>query len=111
MPSKDPEVNKRARDRWYYGNREKQIARQKERRKGLNEQLTAYKRSLCCSVCGFSFSEYPTCCDFHHLKDKINTVRIMVRSSSQKMQEELEKCIPVCANCHRILHEKGGLGS
>lgn len=44
--------------------------------------------------------------DFHHLDPKIkkftwNKMRLLTKS---KILEELEKCILICSNCHRIRH-------
>ncbi len=106
MPSKDPKVQKKARDKWYRLNKKKQIARQYKRRLELKEWFWDYKRTLACSDCGFSFRENPECCDFHHLDQvkKKNPVGIQILSSKKAMFREIEKCIPVCVRCHRIRH-------
>lgn len=108
MPSKNPIVLKKHRDAWYKKNKKKQIKRQLERRKELKNILLEYKKTLQCKDCGFSFNKNPECLDFHHLdrKTKINHVAYLVRYSEKKMMEEIKKCIPLCANCHRMRHKK-----
>ena len=62
-----------------------------------------YKSSLKCEICG----EKESCClDFHHTKDKtISVGRCASRGHSKKrILKEIEKCIVLCANCHRELH-------
>ena len=54
---------------------------------------------------------FPDCCyDFHHLDaEEINAVPSSVLHLSWKrIVEELDKCIMVCANCHRIIHNEDG---
>ena len=53
--------------------------------------------------CGFS---HPAVIDFHHPEAKGETkVNEYTRSGQWKRAyEEAEKCIPLCANCHRIHH-------
>ena len=106
MPSKKPEVNKKARDKWYHTNRIHQITRQIARRKELTLWLWEYKRTLYCVDCPFSFKEHPEALDFHHLdpSKKEGSPRQMILSSRQKLLKELEKCVPLCATCHRIRH-------
>lgn len=55
-----------------------------------------------CVRCGFD--EEPCAVDFHHVdaSQKSNTVSRSY-SSQKKWREEILKCIPVCANCHRII--------
>jgi hypothetical protein len=107
MPSKNFEVNKRARDKWYYINKEKQVARQIERRKELTQWFWEYKASLSCADCGLSFSDKPECCDFHHLDPttKKDGVIKMVYHSRNALLKEVSKCVPLCANCHRVRHK------
>ena len=60
-----------------------------------------------CARCGWD--EHPCALDFHHLDPtkKIKEVASMVSGSSiQRIQEEIDKCLLVCANCHRILHHE-----
>lgn len=61
-----------------------------------------------CHRCGGIF---PDCCfDFHH-KDptEVNDVPSRILHCSWKrILEELSKCIMVCSNCHRIIHNEDG---
>ena len=65
-----------------------------------------YKKTLKCSVC--SENREP-CLDFHH-KDsdtkKFEIKRMMKKGtcSINTFFEEVEKCIILCANCHRMHH-------
>lgn len=68
-----------------------------------------YKRTLSCVDCGFSFNEYPSVCDFHHLNDGDKTLPLAWARTNgrvKKFFDEIKFCIPLCANCHRIRHEK-----
>ncbi len=61
-----------------------------------------YKMTQKCSKCG---DDRWYVIDFHHTNDKIMSVASIVkRGSIRLLKEELEKCIPLCANCHRELH-------
>lgn len=46
--------------------------------------------------------------DFHHInpKEKEADPGSLLHYSWKRIQEELDKCILLCANCHRIEHEK-----
>jgi hypothetical protein len=62
------------------------------------------KSNNCCLNCGCNKSE---CLDFHHLKNKDDGIGVMIRDSNvpiELLKLELEKCIILCSNCHRILH-------
>lgn len=108
MPSTKFEVNKRARDKWYKLNKAKQLRRQKKRRKELMLWLEDYKKTLQCKKCGFDFNQYPECLDFHHIdpKEKKGVVKELVHYSKHSAELEIAKCIPLCANCHRIIHRR-----
>lgn len=107
MPSTDKEIIKKHRDAWYKKNKQKQINKQSERRRELILFLWDYKKQLECTDCKYSFKDNPECCDFHHLDSskKEGLVSQMLRSSKEKMLNEIKKCIPLCANCHRIRHK------
>ena len=107
MPTKDKELIKLYRRRWYKKNSKKQIARQLKRRRELKKWLLKYKEELTCAICGMSFKGKPECCDFHHTEDnkKDNMIALII-SSKKAALREIKKCIPVCANCHRTIHFK-----
>ena len=56
-----------------------------------------------CEKCG---ENHPACLDFHHIRDKkfqISQARYKA-TSLQETVEEINKCIILCANCHRKHH-------
>lgn len=76
----------------------------KKRRKKVREMAVAYKGGKC-QCCG-----YDRCLEsleFHHLvRDKKNfgiSAKGYTRSW-KAIKEELEKCVMLCANCHREWH-------
>ena len=58
-----------------------------------------------CADCKRSFPDY--CYDFHHLDPNVKEADPSVAFRSKKWEEELEKCVLLCACCHRIRHEEG----
>lgn len=66
------------------------------------EQCVIYKGGECCK-CGET--ELPLL-DFHHLnlKEKETGISKMVSKSFLGIKAELDKCILLCANCHREAH-------
>lgn len=76
------------------------LARQRTIKKAL---ITAM--GGCCQKCGgiFSIAVY----DFHHVgKKDENPSTLIANASIEKIAEEIEKCILLCANCHRVEHER-----
>ncbi len=81
-----------------------------EQRRQLREEYIDSKKNVPCRDCGNSF---PTICmDFHHVGDKDPTLvkqrksmkSWMKRWSIKRIDEELDKCVVLCSNCHRIRH-------
>ena len=60
-----------------------------------------------CFHCGLK-SAYRGVYDFHHKnpEDKEKDPGSLMHYSWNRIKEELDKCILLCANCHRIQHEK-----
>ena len=59
-----------------------------------------------CGHCGLE-SEYTSVYDLHHVdptQKEISVGKIM-HYNWDKIEPEVKKCILLCANCHRILHE------
>jgi len=77
----------------------------KQRRNKIRKSFIEYKKTLACSHCGLR--DYRVL-DFHHVKEKKMGVHRMVGSAMNldKIMEEVAKCIPLCSNCHRIVHWK-----
>lgn len=77
------------------------------RRKKLKQMSVEYKGGAC-EHCGIT-SEYPDLFDFHHKdpgqKDFALSQRGLTRSW-EKIKIELDKCILLCANCHRLEHAR-----
>jgi len=99
----------RRREREYYAKHRAQYLQTREKRRQEKIlKLNEYKATLKCSMCGQSFPNHPAVMEFHHTgKDpKSETIGVIMREnpSSKRLQTELAKCIPLCANCHRRLH-------
>jgi hypothetical protein len=67
------------------------------------EKFLAYKKTLECVHCGVA--DYRLI-EFHHIGDKDKKVSSMVKDGYgwERIQREIDKCIPLCCNCHRIEH-------
>lgn len=80
----------------------------KDKRKVLlRAQFIEYKRSLSCHDCGLSFMSNHWLCEFHHLDPAHKEQHIsgmIYHGSWSRMMKEIEKCIPLCCNCHRTRH-------
>ena len=72
----------------------------------MKQNAVDYKGGKC-SSCG---KTYPNVCyDFHHIdrKTKYKEVSCMITEmySWEDIKNELDKCILVCSNCHRIIEK------
>lgn len=92
--------------RYYYKNREEEIERSNKRKQKIREWYrNEIKPQYQCVECG---EDHPATIDFHHPEgiekgDSISTL-LSNSASKQRILEEIKRCIPLCANCHRILH-------
>lgn len=81
--------------------------RTKQSRKDLAKFVNEYKEMKGCERCKEKYEYYVL--DLHHLEPehKDDNVSVLLHSGSKKkVEEELKKCIVVCANCHRIIHHE-----
>lgn len=78
-----------------------------ERQRECKKQAVIYKGGSC-KICGFN--DYFGALEFHHLDPKekdIGFSRMSRRFLTNDMIKELDKCILICSNCHRMVH--GGI--
>ena len=108
MPYKDPEVRKQKHREYsrkhYEANRETVIAKEKIRKKSVRKKWLEYKQTVKCINCGFS---HPAAIDFHHVNPSKTDRKIFAllrRNNFTGALEEIKKCVPLCANCHRVHH-------
>ena len=77
-----------------------------EKRKRYKKELVEYKGGKC-EICGYD--KCISALEFHHKDSSKKDFGISESSFSRSLEslkEEADKCILVCANCHRELHEK-----
>src|SRR3989344_6926287 len=87
--------------RTYADRREELIKAVAKRRRKIKEMAIAYKGGKC-QLC--SYNRYQGAFDLHHLNPKAKEFGIADKGytrSWEKVKAELDKCILVCANCHR----------
>jgi hypothetical protein len=87
--------------RTYADRREYLIAAVAKRRRVIKLKAIKYKGGKCI-CCGYN--QHPGVLDFHHLDQSTKEFGIGTRGytrSWEKIKAELDKCILVCANCHR----------
>jgi len=108
MPYKDPEhakiKNREYNRKWYQNNKAKHTAQTTKNKRGYRAKWAEFKASLSCSKCG---AKHPAIIDFHHvIKDgtKREVNRLAAEGRYTAAVEETKKCVPLCANCHRIFH-------
>ena len=104
MAYKNREDQRKCTNDWYQRNKEAHKARAKANRKISRAKWTEFKASLACMKCGAS---HPSIIDFHHVirdGEKRSVNRLAADGCYSAAMEETKKCIPLCANCHRILH-------
>ena len=86
--------------------KKRKYALQVKRRIKNQAEIDNYKAAMGCSVCSESGS---ICLDFHHEDgDKEFVISDAVRGgwSTKRIFSEIEKCVVLCANCHRKAHYK-----
>ena len=73
------------------------------------EFILNYKKDKRCFKCGWN--SFPPILEFHHKKieDKENDISFLVHYPSKNydlIKKEMNKCVLLCPNCHKILHFK-----
>jgi hypothetical protein len=100
------ECQKRYFKQHYQNNKQYYVDKAAEQTKKFLDKIEIVKQERLkngCSVCGMY---HPAVMDFHHLdpNKKEFTIAKSRTKSESKFLEELDKCVVLCSNCHRILH-------
>lgn len=88
----------------YQRNQEQQIAKQLVRNEQHRKDYVALKQTLKCCYCPETFY---ACLEFHHVdaKQKDFNPSDLHSYTANALVRELNKCVCVCANCHRKIHK------
>jgi hypothetical protein len=109
MPHKDPEIRKQKQKlyskKYYEKNKKEIIKKHLAHKRGIAKRFAEYKATLHCTRCG---QNHPATLDFHHVeksKDNVH-LHLLVRGGHfwKRIMQEVDKCVVLCANCHRIHH-------
>lgn len=91
--------------KWDNENKDKRKNRIQRNREALKEYLGGtYK----CEHCGFEHNSSAPF-DFHHKdpNDKEGAIAHLVQNATlERLFNEVDKCVLLCSNCHRIEHER-----
>lgn len=87
---------------WYEKNKEKRHEQSRQAALRRKHKLVVHMGGKCSRCSGV----FPDCAyDLHHTDPSKKEFSISSqRLGYQKMLEEAEKCVLLCANCHRITH-------
>lgn len=96
-------MKKQLKNEYYINNRKIMLERQKEKYEILSKTFNEWKNTLTCVKCG---EKDPNCLDFHHIDSNLKeyNMKRAVAAGAKTVVRELEKCVVVCANCHRKIH-------
>jgi hypothetical protein len=88
--------------RTYTDRRESNKASVTKRRKQNKLLLVEYKGGKC-EICGYN--KNISALEFHHLDPSKKEFGLTANTNSiERQKEEADKCILLCANCHREIH-------
>lgn len=85
--------------------RREQNRKSEKNRRDRNKQIVLEAKKAGCKVCGYN--KCPDSIDFHHVNPNTKELKLSDAWrfwSAGKLQKELDKCITICANCHREIH-------
>lgn len=92
--------------RTYADRREYMIDAVAKRRKKIREMAVEYLGGKCC-LC--KYNRCMAALDFHHVDEstkKFGLSQDGMTRSWDKTRKELDKCVLLCANCHREIHSE-----
>lgn len=104
MPYKDENEQKAAQRKHYEERKEIYAQRLIDKRKRNKEYVQNIKANSKCVKCGF---DHPAALQFHHTDPSVKDNTISHGQQHwglERLQQEIDKCEILCANCHAIEH-------
>lgn len=95
------EINKELKEK---EKKAKRVRATQKRRDKIKKQAVEYKGGKC-QICGYD--KYVGALEFHHINPEEKEFGISASGNTrawETIKPELDKCIMVCANCHREIH-------
>src|ERR1044071_4011141 len=92
-------------ERRTYSQRRDYLIKAVQRRRGKVRQMALDYKGGCCQVCGYD--RCMEALEFHHLDPTQKDFGISSKGyarSWERVKQETEKCLLLCANCHREFH-------
>ncbi len=92
-------------DKRTYADRADYLKRAVAKRRKKLRQLAITSKGGKCQICGYD--KCSGALEFHHIDPDIKDFSVSVDGSTrswQRIKKEIEKCVLVCANCHREIH-------
>ena len=102
MPYRDKEKQKEYQRQWHFRNK---LPKAKQTSHNKRKEMVREAKDKPCAICKNKYD--PCAMDLHHIDPttKSEGVNGMMRIGSyQKLQEEIDKCVVLCAVCHRLFH-------
>jgi hypothetical protein len=108
MPYKNKSVKKAKQKLYskkhYKANKDRIDKKTKATNKEKTDKWNTFKASLSCLECG---QNHPAVLDFHHVAPELKSAAVHKLVQARRLKaamKEVEKCIVLCANCHRYWH-------
>jgi hypothetical protein len=95
-----------SKDKRAYADRALYLKQAVNRRRKVVRQLALRYKGNQCSICGYN--KCLQALEFHHLESNKKDFGISAKGYTRSWQmiiKELDKCVLLCANCHREVHE------
>jgi transcription elongation factor Elf1 len=112
MPYKDLEALKQYKREYYQKNKEsykRSSAKSKKKRRPKKREFSKRYKLFCgCRRCGYD--KAANALEYHHIdpSEKDSTVSRLIAGNwgLETIKKEIRKCVVLCANCHREVHEE-----
>ena len=108
MPYKDPIKRKEKQQeyskKYYADNTQKVKDTTKKTDDTFKRKWKEFKATLSCLECGVY---HPAILDFHHIDPEMKNAsvhKLVQAKSYRKALEEVQQCVVLCSNCHRVYH-------